>query len=93
MNSETNERQKFTEIALSVEESLKSDPAYKWINVCNFTRKAYMLGAINALTKISSEKDIKVFTVDALMIVIWGETDLDKIIATEIEQMKKKIDF
>jgi hypothetical protein len=80
---------KFKEIALSVEEAIKCDPAYKWINVCNFTRKAYLLGVINALTKISSEKDIKSFTVDALMMVVWGETDLDKIIATEIEQMKK----
>ena len=89
MTSEIIDSDKFKEIALSVEESLKSDPAYKWINVCNFTRKAYLLGAINALTKISSEKDIKSFTVDALMMVVWGETDLDKIIATEIEQMKK----
>ena len=89
MTSEIIDSDKFKEIALSVEESLKSDPAYKWINVCNFTRKAYLLGAINALTKISSEKDIKSFTVNAIMMVIMGETDLDKIIATEIEQMKK----
>jgi len=89
MTSEIIDSYKFKEIALSVEESLKSDPAYKWINVCNFTRKAYLLGVINALTKISSEKDIKSFTVNAIKIVIMGETDLDKIIATEIEQMKK----
>jgi hypothetical protein len=90
MTSEIIDSDKFKEIALSVEESLKSDPAYKWINICNFTRKAYLLGAINALTKISSEKDIKGFTVDALLMVIWGETNLDKIIATEIEQMKTR---
>lgn len=75
----------FNKITLSAKEALTSDPVYKWIHVCNYTRKAYLLGVINALNSISSEKDINNFTFDALRTVLWGETDLDKIIANKIE--------
>lgn len=80
--------EKFKQITLSVQEALKREPDFKWINVCSFTRKAYLLGAIYALSTISSEKDIEVFTIQGVMETLYSQNDLDKIIANKIEEMK-----
>ena len=91
MTIEILDSDKFKEITLSVEEDLTRDLDYQCINVCSFTRRAYLLGAINALSTISSEKDINYFSVQVIMKALSSEaTTLDKIIANEIEEMKNR---
>ena len=77
----------FKKITLSIEDDLQTNPDLSWINVCTYTRKAYLIGVINTLSSISSEKDIKRFSVQALRKTFYIDSCLDRLIANEISEM------
>jgi hypothetical protein len=77
----------FKQITLSIERDLQNNPDLSWVNVCTYTRKAYLMGVINALSSISSEGDINSYSVQAIMKTLYSDSALDKLIANEISEM------